>query len=188
LEAALDALTLVDETFTPGSLIESTAAKDVGCATQAGMLVLAGLDEVSGVQTDAVARDAHGIGEAALIPYEMPGWPEPSAVNGARLCDYAATVASTNSPALPGNDSSFVGMRELATADARAVIADARLAPAAASCTEVATKLVVVQPSLESGEAAPFSVELDGCRRLVDPTLRARIASAELLALLTPAG
>ena len=63
LEDALDALTVVDETFTPASLIESTMAKDAGCATQAGLLVLAGLDEVSGVQTDATVSDSQGIDE-----------------------------------------------------------------------------------------------------------------------------
>lgn len=188
LESALDGLTVVDETFTPASLIESTAAKEAGCASQAGMLVLAGLDEVSGEQTDAVVSDAQGIGEDALIPYESLGWPDASAVNGARLCDYVDTVASTNSPALAGNDSVFVGMRQLATAEAQAVIAYARLAPAAPSCSDVAMKLVVVQPSLASGDAPPFTVELDGCQRLVDPSFQARIASAELLVLLTTEG
>lgn len=188
LEAALDALTAVDETFTPASLIESTAAKDAGCASQAGMLVLAGLDEVSGEQTEAVVPDGQGIGEGALIPYELPGWPDESAVNGARLCHYVATVESRNSPALAGSDSTFVGMRELAAAEAQAVIADARLAPAAPSCSDVATKLVVVEPSPASGDAPPFTVELDGCQRLVDPSFQARIASAELLALLATEG
>ncbi len=188
LEAAFDALTMVEETFTPLSLIESTAAKDAGCASQAGMLVLAGLDEVSGEQTDAVVPDGQGIGEDALIPYELPGWPEASAVNGARLCDYGTAVASSNTPVLAGNDSIFVGMRELAAAEAQAVVADARYAPAAPSCSDVATKLVVVQPSLASGDTPPFTVEIDGCQRLVDSSFQARIASAELLALLTTAG
>lgn len=188
LESALDALTMVEETFTPLSLIESTAAKDAGCASQAGMLVLAGLDEVSGEQTDAVVPDAQGIGEDALIPYELPGWPDASAVNGARLCDYVTTVASTNPPALTGNDGVFVGTRELAAAEAKAVIAYARLAPAAPSCSDVATKLVVVQPSLASGDTPPFTVELDGCQRVVDPSFHARIASEELLALLSTEG
>ena len=188
LGSALDALTVVDETFTPASLIESTAAKDASCASQAGMLVLAGLDDVSGEQSEAVAPDTRGLGEDSLIPYELPGWPDASAVNGARLCDYVATVASSNAPALAGHDSVFVGMRELSAADAQAVAAAAPLAPAAPSCIDVATKLVVVQPTLTSGDAPRFTVELDGCQRLVDPSFQARIASAELLALLTAEG
>lgn len=183
LEAALDALTVVDETFTPTALVESTAAQTAGCATQANMLILGGLDDLSGLPTDP---SVPGDGEDAVIPYELPEWPVSAAVDGARLCDYVATVASTDSSTLAGDSSTFVGSRQLATDAARAVIAHARLAPAAASCTVAATKLVVVQPSLERGDAAPFTVELDGCRRLVDPAFRARIASAELLALLTP--
>lgn len=187
LEAALDALTVVDETFTPTALVASTAAQAAGCATQANMLILGDLDDLSGLPKDPGVPEDHGIGEDALIPYELPEWPASAAVDGARLCDYVATVASTDSSTLAGDSSTFVGSRQLATDAAQAVIAYARLAPAAESCTDVATKLVVVQPSLERGDAAPFTVELDGCRRLVDPAFRARIASAELLALLTPA-
>ena len=68
---------------------------------------------------------------------------------------YVTTVASRSSRALAGNDSIFVEMRELAAAEAQALIADARVAPAAASCTDVATKLVVVsRVSRERGRTA----------------------------------
>jgi hypothetical protein len=87
-----------------------------------------------------------------------------------------------------GEPNIFVGVREIATAEAQAVLAAARRAPEASSCTDAATRWVVVHPSLASGESQPFTVELDGCRRLVDPALRRRTAPPALLDLLTPAG
>ncbi|MEV5069170.1 hypothetical protein MRBLMI12_000733 [Microbacterium sp. LMI12-1-1.1] len=190
LDAALAALTVVDETFTPESLVDSAAATDAGCATQASMLILAGPDATSGLPADADADvpDDQVIGEDALIPFELPAWPEVATVDGARLCDYVAGLGSTRSPAVTGDPNIFAGVRELATAEAQAVLADARHAPTAPSCTDAATRWVVVHPSLVSGQSQPFTVELDGCRRLVDPGLQPRAASPELLDLLTPAG
>jgi hypothetical protein len=183
LEGALDALAVVEETFTPAALVESFAAKEAGCATQAGTLILAGLDDIGGLATDSTTPGGGVVGEETLVPHGMPGWPDPASVVGARLCDYATTPASKNSPGEVGNESVFVGLRELGAADAQAVLADARRAPAAASCTDSATQLVVVHPIVESGGAATFTVELDGCQRLIDPTFHARQASA---AILTP--
>jgi hypothetical protein len=189
LDEALAALTVVDETFTPASLVESTAATEAGCAIQASMLVLAGLDAMSGPPADSHLPDDQVIGEEALIPFELPGWPEVAAVDGARLCDYvAAETGSTSSPSVTGEPNVFIGVRELATAEAQAVLADAGRAPAAPACADAATRWVVVHPSLASGRSQPFTVELDGCRRLVDPALQPRTASAALLDLLTPAG
>jgi len=189
LEAALHALTVVDETFTPGALVESKAATTAGCATQAGMPVLVGLDETNGLDAELIVPEGdHVVGEEELVPYEMPGWPDSSEVTGARLCDYTATPASETAPAPASDAGQFVGVRELTAAEARAIVSDARLAPAAPPCAHVATRLVVVHPRLASGDAVPFTVELDGCRRLADPTMQARAASAEMLTLLTPAG
>jgi predicted small secreted protein len=188
LDAALAALTVVDDTFTPESLVESAAAADAGCATQASMLVMAGLDAVSGIRADTDVPDDQVIGEDALIPYELPAWPEVAAVDGARVCDYVAGVGSTSSPEVTGGPNIFVGVREIATAEAQAVLAAARRAPEASSCTDAATSWVVVHPSLASGESQPFTVELDGCRRLVDPALQPRTAPPALLDLLTPPG
>jgi hypothetical protein len=188
LDEALAALTVVDETFTPEALVESTAATEAGCATEASMLVVAGLDAASGLPADTDVPDGQAIDEDALIPSELPAWPEVATVDGARLCDYVAGVRSTSSPAVTSEPNVFVSVRELAAAEAQAVLADARRAPAAPSCTDAATRWVVVHPRFVSGESQPFTVELDGCRRLVDPAFQPRTASPELLDLLTPAG
>jgi hypothetical protein len=188
LKGALDALTVMEEKFTPTTLIESSAAKGAGCATQAGMLIATGLDDVGGLATEAIAPEDEIVGEGALVPHEMSGWPDPATVVGARLCDYVTTPSSEHSPAGAGSETVFVGLRQLGTADARALITDARRAPATASCTDSATQLVVVHSIIESGDAAPFTVELDGCQRLIDPTFQARNASAAILLPLSFAG
>ncbi|MDP3951975.1 hypothetical protein [Microbacterium sp.] len=187
LEAALDALTVVEQTFTRDSLLESIAATTAGCATQAGMLVLAGLDEVDGMDAEPIVPDGdHVFGEEYLVPYEMPEWPDSSEVTGARLCDYVATAASERAPAPAGNGGVFVGMRELAASEAQTFVSDARIAPAAPSCAEVATRFVVVHLHLGEHDAVSFTVELDGCRRIADPALQSHAASPAVLALLTP--
>lgn len=192
LDVALAALTVVDETFTPESLVESTAATEAGCATQASMLVLAGPEAVSGLPGDTdvpeVLPDDQVVGEDAIIPFDLPSWPEVAAVDGARLCDYVAEAGSTNSSEVAGGANVFVGVRELATAEAQAVLAAALHASAASSCTEAARRWVVVHLSLAHGESPPFTVELDGCRRMVDPAFQPRTVSPELLDLLTPEG
>lgn len=187
LEAALDALTVVDETFTRGSLLESTAATTAGCATQAGMLVLAGLDETTGLDAEQIVPEGDpAFGGEHLVPHEMPGWPDSSEVTGARLCDYVAIAASETTPAPVGDAGVFVGVRELTESGARALVSDALHAPIAPSCAEVATRFVVVHVHVDEGDAVAFTVELDGCRRLADPGLIAHTASADVLALLTP--
>ena len=187
LETALDALTVVNQTFTRDSLLESNAATTAGCATQAGMLVLAGLDEVDGMDAEPIVPNGdHVFGEEYLVPYEMPEWPDSSDVTGARLCDYVATAASERAPAPAGDGGVFVGMRELAASEARTLVADARVAPAAPSCTDTATRFVVVHVHLDQQDAVSFTVELDGCRRLANPALQSHTASPALLALLTP--
>lgn len=196
LEAALDALTVVDATFTPAALIESRAAKEAGCATEAGLLILAGTDldgglDVGGIVADEDDVDDHFVGEESLIPYEMPGLPDAADVEGARLCDYVvpeSSPAPDNSLAPAGASSVFVGVRTLARAEAQAIVSSAQVAPVAAACSDAAARLVVVHPRLGDEEAAPFIVELDGCRRLVDPGLRARQAGDEILKLLESAG
>ncbi|MEZ3161184.1 hypothetical protein AB1K54_11685 [Microbacterium sp. BWT-B31] len=176
LDAALGALDVVAETLTPDALVESAEALAAGCASTAQFLVLAEAEDVGG----SPEPDPDGIGGGALVPYELPGWPDPAAVRGARLCDY--------------DDAGFTAVRELAAADAQAIIAAALLAPPARPCAETAARAVTVQLSVAGEDAAvpsgaeTVTVELDGCRRLIDPTLRARAATPELLALVTPAG
>ncbi|WP_194421352.1 hypothetical protein [Microbacterium abyssi] len=188
LEAALDTLAVADETFTPASLVESIAAIQAGCATQAGMLVLAGLGEANGLDAEQVMpEDGQVIGEEHLIPYESPAWPDASEVTGALLCDYVTTAVSGTAPAPAGDAGVFDGVRELTASEARAVISDAQLAPAAPTCADVATRFVVVHLRAGESTAAAFTVELDGCRRLADPVWNAHAASPDLLALLTPA-
>lgn len=183
VDEALDALIVAASTFTPTALVESTAANEAGCAAQADVLILAGLDAVP----DSDSADGVDVPGSTAIASERPGWPDADAVTGAILCDYALGGAWATSPALRDDAARvFVGARELSAADTRAVIADAVRAPTAAACTEIATRLVVVQPSVDGTNAATFTVELDGCRRLVDPIFRARTASPELLQLLSP--
>ena len=184
LETALDALAVVDEMFTPASLLESTAATRAGCATQAGMLVLAELDGLDAEQI--VPEGDRRVGEEYLVPHETTGWPDSSEVTGARLCEYVATPASETAPAPGGNAGVFVGVRELTASESRTLVSEARLAPAALSCADVATRFVVVHLRLGEADAGAFIVELDGCQRLADPTLQARTASADMLTLLTP--
>lgn len=188
LDAALNALSVVDETFTPVSLVESNEATVAGCATQAGMLVLADPSDADWLDAgQTVPGGDQVIGEDHLIPYEMPAWPEASQVTGARLCDYAATTPSETAPAPAGDAGVFVGMRELTASEARALLSEAQHVPAAATCAAAATRFVVVHLLVGEEDAFAFTVELDGCRRLADPALTAHAASADLLALLTPA-
>ncbi len=133
LDEALAALTVVDETFTPESLVES-ARRPMRDAPPRRAADLAGPDATSGLLADADVPDDQVIGEDALIPFELPAWPEVATVDGARLCDYVAGVGSTTSPEVTGDPNVFTGVRELATAEAQAVLADARRAPEASAC------------------------------------------------------
>ncbi|WEK60061.1 MAG: hypothetical protein P0Y60_12015 [Candidatus Microbacterium colombiense] len=188
LDAALDALTTVEETFQGGGLIESTAARNAGCDTLATFLVLAGADDIDAGIPARPDSEQQTLGDDMLIPFEMPGWPETSAVSGARICDYRSTADTSSSVMFPDDAAAFVGVRELGIDDARALVAAARTATAAASCGETATRLVTVHLQLTSGESArAFTVELDGCRRVVAPDLRGLAAPPALLAALTPA-
>jgi hypothetical protein len=53
-------------------------------------------------------------------------------------------------------------------------------------CDETATRFVVAHPVTGGVPSTPFTVELDGCTRVVDPALRTLHASSDLLALLGP--
>lgn len=160
----------------------------MSCATHAGMLVLSGLDPISDPRADVLTSEGTELGQDAVIPNSMPGWPDTSSVVGARLCDYAVIVSSGAAPTIASDDGVFVGVRELSTTAARAVLTGAQLEPAASACTDSPTRLVVVQLSLAVGDPVAFTVELDGCQRLVDPALRPRAGSAELITLVAPAG
>lgn len=171
VDAAIQRLRLTEETFTPAVLVESRAAEAAGCATQAGMLVLA---DVVGLDAPAPAPE-----EVATIPWEPAPLPAAAEVDGLLVCRYESGAAG---------QSTFAGAGSLAPDDARAAVAAAAAAvPAtnAPACRSTATRLAVAHP-LIAGEpaSASFTVELDGCRRLVDPGLRAAAAPPGLVALL----
>lgn len=185
LSSALDALTVADKTFTRESLLESPEAVGTGCSTQAGVLVLAGQEDLDGADADSAAPGDQVIGNEHLVPYRMPEWPAPAEVTGARLCDYTSATASDTAPAPVGSTGLFTGARELAEPEARALVSDAQESSPAPSCTEVATQFVVVHVLLRGDDESAFTVETDGCRRLITPSLQAHVASADVLAVLT---
>lgn len=181
LDAALAELSVAEETFTPLFLTESSSAAAAGCDTQAGLLILSGMDAPERQETSE--PESTPLADESLIPFEMPEWPDTSAIAGARLCDY-----TTSSPSQDGSTSGvdgtvFSGARELGAAEARELTAVARQAQPAHSCSGDATQVVVIHLSHPGGETA-FTVELDGCARLIDPGLRAHAAPAEVLSLL----
>ncbi|GGM52707.1 hypothetical protein [Microbacterium saperdae] len=183
LDEALEALDVAEETFFPTALVESNSANMAGCDTQAQFLVIAGLDDID-LGTEQLPSGSKPLPEDALIPMAVPAWPDADAITGARLCDY---TAESSAQSTSGTDTTtFVGVRELDADAAQDLTALARTAPAdARSCTATATAVVVVHLEHTGGEVAA-TVELDGCTRLIDPSMRARTAPAELLTLLTP--
>ncbi|QEW04049.1 hypothetical protein [Microbacterium lushaniae] len=173
VNAAIERLRLTEETFTPAMLLESRAAEAAGCATQAGVMVLADLSDVAGMgASPAPSRE-----EVATIPWEPAPLPSAGEVDGLLVCRYEAGAEGQGT---------FAAAGRLGVDDARAAVsAAASPAPDAPACRSSATRLAVAHP-LIAGEpaSAPFTVELDGCRRLIDPGLRASVAPPELLALL----
>ena len=184
LDEAIEALDVAEETFFPTALVESNSASMAGCDTQPQFLVIAGLDDIDLQETEQLPLGSTPLPDDALIPMAMPAWPDADAITGARLCDYTAVAPAQSTS---GTDTTtFVGVRELDADAARELTTLARMAPAEArSCAATATAVVVVHLAHTSGEVAA-TVELDGCARLIDPGMRARTATAELLALLTP--
>lgn len=182
LDEALTVLTVTEETFVPTSLVESNSATAAGCAAQAQFLIIAGLDDIDQQESSEPAPDDAALPDDALIPMAMPAWPDTESVTGARLCDYAAVSPAKSTSA--ADTTRFVGARELDADAARELIALARTAPAAPSCTATATAVVVVHVEYTDG-AIVTTVELDGCARLIDPGMRARTAPQDLLHMLS---
>ncbi|TFV85383.1 hypothetical protein E4V99_10385 [Microbacterium sp. dk485] len=175
VDAAIERLRLTEETFTPAVLVESRAADAAGCATQAGMLVLAG---GAGLDVSAPAPEPE---EVATIPWEPAPLPAAAEIDALLVCRYETGTAVQGA---------FAGAGTLGADDARAAVASAAAAagaPAtdAPACRSTATRLAVAHPLIAGQPAsASFTVELDGCRRLVDPSLRAVPAPPELATLL----
>lgn len=183
LDEAIESLDVAEETFFPTALVESNSANAAGCDTQPQFLVIAGLDDIDLQETEQLPPGSTPLPDDALIPMAMPTWPDADAITGARLCDYAAVSSSQNSSTLGSDGTRFVGVRELDADASRQLVAAARNAPAAPSCTETTTALVVVHLQSAGGEVVA-TVELDGCARLIDPGMRARTAPDEVLELL----
>ncbi len=203
--AELERLTVTAELFVPSQLTESRAAVAAGCATQASVLVLA--ETVDGAGTgdaetsDAAASDPDSVaptGEPDGIPWEPPALSAPDLVDGMRLCAYGP-----DSPLSEDGLSSGDGQSTLSTGGSgwfeEAYVLDAAPAqealravsaavPSAQTCDQIASRLVVAQPVTGTEPAgASFTVELDGCRRVIDPSLHSAPAPQALFDLLSSA-
>ncbi|MBZ4487912.1 hypothetical protein LQ938_12500 [Microbacterium sp. cx-55] len=183
IEAALAALTVTEATFVQRALVESDAATAAGCATTAGMLVaLAGVAPGAGVVAEASELGGDPV---EVIPWEPPALPDAAEVQGMQLCRYAVGVPSTDGGSLTSNDlGTFTYAEELDAVAAGEAFASFAGAPSAGHCVATASVLVVAHPTGHA--AAGFTVELDGCQRVVGPDLAARAAPPEMLALLQP--
>jgi hypothetical protein len=185
--AALAELRVTERTFTRGTLMESRLAAEAGCATQAGVMVLAGMGppaEMEGAEQAETIQSE----EFALIPEELPGLPDPGEVDGMLVCAYEATVAASSVPTPAGDAGQFAGAERRDAVQAREILALAQLAaPQPEACSSPATHFVVAHP-LISGSTASVSLtlELDGCARLIGPDFRALQPPPGLAALLAP--
>src|SRR3546814_412034 len=79
-EAALAELRVTERTFARGALMESRAAAETGCATQAGVMVLGGMVP-SGQAGRSEPAETIQPEEFALIPEDLPGLPDPGEVD-----------------------------------------------------------------------------------------------------------
>jgi hypothetical protein len=153
--AALDALTVVDEHFEPDQLIDSTAARRDGCPSAAPSIAL--------------------LGRPALPAPDLPAAPPLS------VCRYEADLPASDAPDASVSSPAYTGVTSLTPEEARAVLEAARIAsPVAAACHRSASRLV----ALVADSGAAVTVELDGCRRLIDRAHRAFTASDALVTLL----
>ncbi|MFG6403814.1 hypothetical protein [Microbacterium sp. P04] len=177
--APLAALRVVDEEFTPRAVIKSPEAEVAGCATRASVgPVLATEVDFGQTGEEASAQPESADGQIALIPEELPTLPSAADVQGLRVCVYAAQpgVAVETDGAL------FMDDRRIDPPDVATALAAVASAAPVAGCTETASRFAVVQPL--PATAASFTVEFDGCRRVIDPAFRALAAPPPLLALL----
>jgi len=128
------------------------------------MLVLSGLDPISDPRADVLTSEGTELGQDAVIPNSMPGWPDTSSVVGARLCDYAVIVSSGAAPTIASDDGVFVGVssaRRLRAPSSRG--RSRRCAPRSTSAAFASRSL---SERSESKRAAPF------CRRRVEHACR----------------
>jgi hypothetical protein len=191
VDAELAGLREVGREFARIALVESRGAMDAGCATRAGVLRLAGTDDLvappSGGDASAPAPvDSGGVVE--LIPSESPPLPRPDDVDGIRICAYeSAPPARDAVPSPVGDGGLFVGAVTRDADTARTALALAASAqPASPGCRLIATRFVTATFLPEDAASATVTVELDGCGSLVTADLRFLAAPAELIALLTP--
>jgi len=148
---ALDALTVVDEHFEPDGLIDSAAARRDGCPSVPPVTVL--------------------LGHAADAP-ELPG------AQALTMCRYRADPPTSDGPDASVSSPRYAGASVLSEKAVRTILESAASAlPVTSACRESASALVALVP--EDGMAV--TVELDGCRRLLDRGHRAFIAPGAVL-------
>lgn len=178
-------LALADEVFTPLSVLSTPEAVAAGCETRASITVLNVL--TSGAETSPSQPVDGGSGESvATIPHGSPALPAAADVEGLRICVYAFDTTE-GGVRMVGDEGIFAGVLHLDAADAAAVLAEVSgAAEVSAPCSEVASRFVVAQPLGARSAAGGFTVELDGCRRVVDPAFRTLAASEVLISLVTP--
>jgi hypothetical protein len=175
-------LALADEVFTPLSLLSTPEAVAAGCETRASVTVLNIL--TSGAET---LRSQPADGESvATIPDDSPVLRAAADVEGLRACVYASDT-TVGGVRMVGDEGIFAGVLHLDAAEAAAALAEVSgAAEASAHCSEVASRFVVAQPLGARSGAEGFTVELDGCRRVVDPAFRTLAASDVLISLVSP--
>lgn len=192
VQAELARLRETERSFSRTALIESRAATEAGCATRAGVLRLAGAEDIVAPPSDPIEVDPQPVdtGGAAVIPYEPPPLPNATEVDGIRICIYDPAAAATDAVPSPAGDGGvFVGAVTRDAGTARAVLALAASAePASPGCRLTATRFVTATflPESAQASAATLTVELDGCRSLVTSGLQMLVAPPELAALVAP--
>ncbi|WP_133241739.1 hypothetical protein [Microbacterium sp. Gd 4-13] len=185
VDEQLARLVVADEVFTPLSIFSTPEAVAAGCETRASVTVLNVL--TSDLETPRAAPADEGSGESvATIPYDPPALPAAADVEGMRVCVYASDTTQ-GGVRMIGDEGIFAGVLQLDAADAAAALAEVSgAAEVSAHCPEVASRFVVAQPLGARSGAEGFTVELDGCRRVVDPAFRTLAASEMLISLMTP--
>lgn len=169
--AALARLEVVDRTFSDTVRVELREATAAGCATRAGVAPLNVL---------------------GWAPTETPSAVEVE-VSGAMVCVYQADAADAlddaGTPTLIGDGGLFATAFSLDSPEAHVVLTAAAGPATARDCGEAASRFVVLYPRTVTNAVdtpVPVTVELDGCQRIIGTDFRARPASPEVIALLSP--